>query len=144
VLVATARGYGFRATPDLSETTRAGRRLARVGEGDEIVSVEPVTGPTVVVASRRGKMLRCALDEVAELAGPGRGVILMRPGTEADDCIVGALALPKGGRFLAVTLEGHERTLEAGDVPEGRRAGKGQKVVKRGGVAALRRPDEVG
>jgi DNA gyrase subunit A len=144
VLVATARGYGFRATPDLSETTRAGRRLARVGEGDEIVSVEPVEGPTVVVASRRGKMLRCALDEVAELAGPGRGVILMRPGTEADDRIVGALALPKGGRFLAVTLEGHERTLEAGDVPEGRRAGKGQKVVKRGGVAALRRPDEVG
>jgi DNA gyrase subunit A len=144
VLVATARGYGFRATPDLSETTRAGRRLARVGEGDEIVSVEPVQGPTVVVASRRGKMLRCALDEVAELAGPGRGVILMRPGTEADDRIVGALALPKGGRFLAVTLEGHERPLEAGDVPEGRRAGKGQKVVKRGGVAALRRPDDVG
>ena len=29
VLVATARGYGFRTTPDLTETTRAGRRLAR-------------------------------------------------------------------------------------------------------------------
>jgi len=144
VLVSTARGYGFRATPDLSETTRAGRRLARVGEGDEIVSVAPVAGPVVVVATARGKMLRFGLDDVAELSGPGRGVILMRPSTERDDRIVGALALARDGTFLAVTLEGSERKLAPSDVPEGRRAGKGQKVVKRGGVAALRRPDEVG
>jgi len=143
VLVATARGYGFRATPDLSETTRAGRRLARVGEGDEIVSVEPVMGPVVVVASARGKMLRFALDDVAELSGPGRGVYLMKPSGEKDDRIVGALALPKDGPFLAMTPGGGERKLMPSDVPEGRRAGKGQKVVKRGGVTALKRPDEV-
>jgi DNA gyrase subunit A len=144
VLVATSRGYGFRATPDFSETTRAGRRLARVGEGDEIVTVEPVMGPVVVVATARGKMLRFDLEEVTELSGPGRGVILMRPSTERDDRIVGALALPRDGTFLAVTPEGGERKFAASDVPEGRRAGKGQKVVKRGGVAALKRPDEVG
>src|SRR6184192_247342 len=144
VLVATANGYGFRTTPDLSETTRAGRRVARVGEGDEIVSIEPVTGTTVVVATRRGKMLRFALDEVAELSGPGRGVILMRPGKEDDDRIVGALALPKQAGFLAVTPEGTERRFDVSDVPAGKRAGKGQKVVKRGGVAALKRLDEVG
>ncbi|TMB49162.1 MAG: hypothetical protein E6J60_13420, partial [Deltaproteobacteria bacterium] len=144
ILVATAKGYGFRTTPDLSETTRAGRRVARVGEGDEIVSIEPVTGTTVVVATRRGKMLRFALDEVAELSGPGRGVILMRPGKEDDDRIVGALALPKQAGFLAVTPEGTERRFDVSDVPAGKRAGKGQKVVKRGGVAALKRLDEVG
>src|SRR5437016_1373657 len=144
ILVATAKGYGFRTTPDLSETTRAGRRVARVGEGDEIVSIEPVTGTTVVVATRRGKMLRFALDEVAELSGPGRGVILMRPGKEDDDRIVGALALPKQAGFLAVTPEGTERRFDVNDVPAGKRAGKGQKVVKRGGVAALKRLDEVG
>ncbi len=143
VLVATARGYGFRATPDLSETSRAGRRLARVGEGDEIVSVEPVMGPVVVVATARGKMLRFDLDDVTELSGPGRGVILMRPGNERDDRIVGALALPRDGTFLAVKPEGGERKLAPADVPQGRRAGKGQKVVKRGGVAGLKRPDEV-
>jgi len=114
-----------------------------VGEGDEIVSVEPVTGPVVVVASARGKMLRFALDDVAELSGPGRGVYLMKPSGEKDDRIVGALALPKDGAFLAVTPEGGERKLVPSDVPDGRRAGKGQKVVKRGGVAALKRPDEV-
>jgi DNA gyrase subunit A len=138
ILVATAKGYGFRAEPDLSETTRAGRRVARVGEGDEIVSIEPVRGKIVVVATRRGKMLRFALDEVSELAGPGRGVILMRPSKEGEDRVVGALALAKDASFVAVTLDGAERKIAIGDVPEGRRAGKGQKVVKRGGVAALK------
>src|SRR5213594_4342834 len=142
--VPATTGYGFRTTPDLSETTRAGRRVARVGEGDEIVSIEPVTGPTVVVATRRGKMLRFPLDEVAELSGPGRGVILMRPSKEGDDRIVGALALPKQAGFLALTPEGTERRFYVSDVPAGKRAGKGQKVVKRGGVAALKRLDEVG
>jgi DNA gyrase subunit A len=137
ILVATARGYGFRAEPDMSETTRAGRRVARVGEGDEIVSIEPVLGPNVVVATRRGKMLRFPLEEVAELSGPGRGVILMRPDKD-DDRIVGALALPKDGDFLAVTPEGTERKISIREVPAGKRSQKGQKVVKRGGVASLR------
>jgi DNA gyrase subunit A len=144
VLVATARGYGFRAAPDLTETTRAGRRLARVVEGDEIVSIEPVLGPVVVVATDRGKMLRFALDEVAELSGPGRGVILMRPEKDAETRIVGALALAKDAAFVAVTPDGHGRELDVGDVPAGRRGGKGQRVVKRGGVAALRRPEAEG
>jgi DNA gyrase subunit A len=142
VLVATARGYGFRTSPDLTETTRAGRRLARVGEGDAVVSVEPVLGKAVVVATARGKMLRFDLDEVAELAGPGRGVILMKPDRGPEDRVVGALALAPGASFLAVTPEGAERRVAMADVPAGRRAGKGQKVVKRGGVAALRRVEE--
>jgi DNA gyrase/topoisomerase IV subunit A len=109
-----------------------------VGEGDEIVSVEPVAGTTVVVATRRGKMLRFPLEEVAQLSGPGRGVFLMRPSKEGDDRVAGALALTKDAIFVAVTPEGTERRIAVGDVPEGRRAGKGQKVVKRGGIAALR------
>src|SRR5262245_41912843 len=97
ILVATAKGYGFRCTPDLTETTRAGRRLARVGGGDEVVSVESIDGPAVVTATAKGKMLRFVADEVAELSGPGRGVILMRPAP--DDRIVGALALPEPSSF---------------------------------------------
>jgi DNA gyrase subunit A len=140
ILVATARGFGFRASPDLSETTRSGRRIARVGDGDEVVSIEPVTGKAVVVAASSGKMLRFPIDEVAELSGPGRGVTLMKPA--ADSRIVGALALPDKADFLAVTPEGNERKFAVSEVPSGRRAGKGQKVVKRGGVAAVKRVEE--
>jgi DNA gyrase subunit A len=139
VLVATARGFGFRAAPDLTETTRSGRRFARVADGDEIVTVEPIFGPSVVTATTRGKMLRFPLEEVAELSGPGRGVILMRPEKDGDAKIVGALALPKDGAFFAVTPEGNERKFALGDVPAGKRGGKGQRVVKRGGVRALKR-----
>ena len=137
VLVATARGYGVRAVPDLTETTRSGRRLARVGDGDEVVSVDAAHGPTVVAATAAGKMLRFAIDEVPELAGPGRGVILMKPDKGADR-IVGALALGRKDAFVAVTPDGGERVLATGDVPAGKRAQKGHKVVKRGGVAALK------
>jgi DNA gyrase subunit A len=139
ILVATARGFGFRATPDLSETTRAGRRVARVADGDEVVSIEPVLGKTVVVAASSGKMLRFPLADVAELSGPGRGVTLMKP--DADGRIVGALALPDKAKFVAVTPEGTERDIAMSEVPAGKRAGKGQKVVKRGGVSAIKRAE---
>jgi DNA gyrase subunit A len=135
VLVATARGFGFRTTPDLSETTRAGRRLARVGEGDAVVSVVPVMGNVVVVATARGKMLRFALDEVAELSGPGRGVTLMKP--DADDAIVGALAVGRKSRFHAIMDDGAERSMAPEEVPAAHRGGKGQRVVKRGKLAGL-------
>jgi DNA gyrase subunit A len=136
VLVATARGYGFRAAPDLSETTRAGRRLARVGEGDEVVSVVPAAGRHVVVGTAKGKMLRFPLAEVPELSGPGRGVFLMKP--DADDRVVGALALPDRSALVAVTPEGTEREVKLSEIAAGHRAQKGQKVVKRGGVAEIR------
>ncbi len=136
-LLATARGFGFRFVPDLGETTRAGRKIARASEGDAVVSVSAVRGPHVVCAAARGKMLRFALDEVPELSGPGKGVYLMRPGAD-DDRVVGALAPAKGATLDVVTAEGAERKIAVDDLPAGRRAGKGLKVVKRGRIAAIR------
>ena len=136
-LLATARGFGFRFTPDFSETTRAGRKVARTAEGDGVVSVVPIHGKQVVCAAARGKMLRFPLDEVPELSGAGKGVYLMRPGGD-DDRIVGALAPRKDADLIVVTAEGTERKLSVDDVPQGKRAGKGLKVVKRGQIAGLR------
>jgi DNA gyrase subunit A len=136
-LLATSLGFGFRFIPDLGETTRAGRKIARTSEGDAVVSVSAVRGRQVICAAARGKMLRFALDEVPELSGPGKGVYLMRPGGD-DDRIVAALAPAKGATLIVVTAEGGERKLGVDDVPAGRRAGKGLKVVKRGRIAAVR------
>ena len=135
-LLVTACGYGFRFVPDLSETTRAGRRVARVGENDEVVAVAPIEGPMVICATEKGKMLRFEVTEAAELSGPGRGVILMR--LDSEDRVVGGLAPREDAAIVAVTPEGREHRLASKDVPTGRRGGKGQKVVKRGGVAMLR------
>jgi DNA gyrase subunit A len=137
LLLATARGFGFRLVPDLSETTRAGRKIARTAKGDEVMSISPVRGGEVIVAAARGKMLRFPLGEVPELSGAGKGVYLMRPG-EAGDRVVGAVSPPADGRIVVVTADGGERRIHPTEVPAGRRGGKGQKVVKRGIVAAVR------
>jgi DNA gyrase subunit A len=110
--------------------------VARIAAEDEVSTVSPLEGSAIVCATAKGKMLRFEAEEAAELSGPGRGVILMR--LDADDRVVGALAPPPGGGMIAVSPEGREHRLRLGDVPAGRRGGKGHKVVKRGGIAALR------
>jgi hypothetical protein len=68
----------------------------------------------------------------------------MKPDAKEDDRIVGALGLGKKDEFLAAIGpggEGGERKIGVGEVPLGKRAQKGQKVVKRGGVSAIRRTE---
>ena len=43
----------------------------------------------------------------------------------------------KGKDVIVVTGEGNERKISLDEVPEGKRAGKGLKVVKRGQIAAI-------
>ena len=66
-----ARPVGDDARRPAAGARRRGRR-DRLGRARSL-------GPAVVVATAKGKMLRFVADEVAELSGPGRGVILMRP-----------------------------------------------------------------
>jgi len=100
------------------------------------VAVAPIEGPMVICATEKGKMLRFEVAEAAELSGPGRGVIFMR--LDSGDRVVGGLAPGAGAPISAVTPEGREHRLASENIPAGRRGGKGQRVVKRGGVAMLR------
>ena len=135
-LVVSAGGYGFRAAPELSTTTRAGRRFARVADGDELIAVTSPDGPEVLCLARSGKGLRFPLDEATELSGVGRGVILMK--LDDKDRVVGAIVPPPKSK-LFVQIEGAgERALARDDFPKAHRAGKGQKVVKRGTPSSLR------
>ena len=94
---------------------------------------------TGVVLARTGGTFR-----VHTAAGEIEAVLRGKLKHKDDDRVVGALALPKDGDFLAVTPEGTERKIAVREVPLGKRSQKGQKVVKRGGIASLRRADEVG
>jgi DNA gyrase subunit A len=135
-LVVSAAGYGFRAAPELGVTTRAGRRFARVAEGDELIAVTSPDGPEVLCLARSGKGLRFPIDEATELSGVGRGVILMK--LDDKDRVVGAVAPPlKTKLFVAIEGAG-DRQVSRDDFPKSHRAGKGHKVVKRGTPAGLR------
>ncbi len=132
-LVASAGGMGFFCKPDLSDTTRSGRRFARLKDGDAIASVGPGDGDTVTAATAAGKLLSFAADELSELAGAGRGVILMR--IDSGDRVVGALCHAEDEPPTAVDAEGNDRRLQR---PErGKRAQKGRKVLRRFRVVEL-------
>jgi DNA gyrase subunit A len=135
-ILATAQGMGFRFRPNLEETTRNGRKVTRLTDDDEVVSVEPVGGGRVVCVSRDGKMLAFPAEDVSELTGPGRGVILMR--LDDDDRLVGAVTTIPGRGVTIINTEGDEKKISLKDIPLGQRAGKGQRVIKRMTLTGVR------
>ncbi len=126
-LVATAEGMGLFCRPDLSETTKNGRRIARTKDGDEIVSIGSADGDTITAATADGQVLAFAASELPELAGAGRGVILMR--IDDDDRVIGAICHDVDTAPIAIDEEGVERRFHLPELAH--RAQKGRKVLKR-------------
>jgi len=135
-LLATDQGMGFRFRPNLEETTRSGRKVARLSDDDEVVSVELVHSGRAVCVSAAGKMLAFPAEDVSELSGPGRGVILMR--LDEDDRLIGAVTPSPGQGVIVTKSDGDEREVRLKDIPLGHRAGKGQRVIKRTTLTSVR------
>jgi len=124
---------GFFCRPDLSETTKNGRRFGRTKEGDEVIVVMPADGDTITAATAGGKVLVFPAEELTELSGVGRGVILMR--VDKGDRMIGALCHALDQPPIAVADDGTERRFH---LPEpAHRAQKGRKVLKRFKAAEL-------
>jgi len=126
-LLATAGGMGFFCRPDLSETTKNGRRLARTKDGDEVLVVTPAVGDIITAATAGSKVLVFAAEELPELSGAGRGVILMR--VDKGDRLVGAVCHPLDEPPIAIAEDGTERRFHLPEVAH--RAQKGRKALKR-------------
>ncbi|MFO7567096.1 MAG: DNA topoisomerase IV subunit A [Enhygromyxa sp.] len=141
-LAVSKKGMSLRFTgwPHKEPSTRNGRLFGKLKDGDEFVEVFQVYADDDVVAvTKKGKLLRCNVMDVNLLAGPGRGVTLIK--TDADDEVMGAwkadqtVELKKSsGGTLKITSSSYEATG---------RGGKGRPVMKRGTVDALLRPDPV-
>jgi DNA gyrase subunit A len=126
-LVASARGMGLFCRPDLSETTKSGRRFARTKEGDEIIVVAAAEGDTITAATAGSKVLVFPAEELPELAGAGRGVILMR--IDKSDRLIGAVCHAVDQPPIAVADDGSERRFHLPEIAH--RAQKGRKALKR-------------
>jgi len=126
-LVASAGGMGFFCRPDLSETTKSGRRFGRTKEGDEIIVVMPADGDTITAATAESKVLAFPADELPELAGAGRGVILMR--LDKSDRLIGAVCHALDSPPIAIADDGSERRFHLPELAH--RAQKGRKALKR-------------
>ena len=105
-------------------------------------SVEPIDGP--VGRGRDGARQDAALRRSTRSpssSGPGRGVILMKPDSGRPHRRR-AGARQEGRRSSPSRPRAASASSALAEVPVGQRGGKGQKVVKRGGVAAIRLADK--
>lgn len=139
LLVATAQGNVVR-TPLAAfraESTKAGRRYVKLGDGDKVVLAAVVRDETsVFLAATSGHVIHFPLEEVSVLAGVGRGVAGIKLEAGAA-CLGGALI---GNRFDALAVEttgGKALELRRGAHPTTHRGGKGTEVVKRAGLARV-------
>ncbi|HET9623477.1 MAG TPA: DNA topoisomerase IV subunit A [Kofleriaceae bacterium] len=134
LLAISKNGFGLRfATAPLSElTTKAGRRYAKPGDGDEIIGVVACNdGDVVVTATREGHVLLCKADEIPKLEGPGRGVTVIK--TEDDDLVIGFIAGHKSDALEVQTDKGGKLPPLPADPKQVKgRGGKGAKITKRG------------
>jgi DNA gyrase subunit A len=133
ILVATGNGFvlrtplsGFR-----SESTKAGRRYAKLEEGDRVALVRLVGDETgVMLASAQGRLIHFPLKEVNILAGVGKGVIgiKLEPG---DECIGGALVNDarryETNKIVVETESGKTQDYGPGAIKSQSRGGKGEK-----------------
>jgi DNA gyrase subunit A len=133
-VAATSDGYGlaFGLQTFVEPSTRSGRRFAKAKEGVTVVGVELVHGDeTLITASKKRRALLFPVEEISYLAGPGRGVILVKLGDE--DALLGIKVARDGRDTLSVrTSMGGEQRINTEKYEVQSRGGKGREVVKRG------------
>ncbi len=138
-------GYGMRFSldPHKEVSTRSGRRFAKAGQGDEIIGVAPCTEKDLLaVVTKNTNALVCKVAEVNELAGPGRGVTVIK--TADDDGVVAFLCTSKKDAEITLeTTKGKALKLTPGRYEVTGRGGKGREMSKKDTVKTVSRPLEV-
>jgi DNA gyrase subunit A len=136
----TSDGYALRFGVEglLDVSTRSGRRYARPADGAEVVGVARATGSeTIIAATAQARGLLCPVDEINYLAGPGKGVILIKLASEGDR-VLGFIASTGDRDLLTVeTTRGGEQTISTAKYEVTGRGGKGRELLQRGGFARI-------
>jgi DNA gyrase subunit A len=136
---ASSDGYAltFGLEPFLEPSTRSGRRYARVSEGATIVGMDAVRGEeTVMAVSRKRRALLCAVEEINYLAGPGKGVMLMKLADD-DQLLAAKAARDDKDAIVAKTSMGGEQRISPSRYEKTGRGGKGREVISRGTLTEI-------
>jgi DNA gyrase subunit A len=132
LFAATAAGNVLRVPlpPHREPSTRAGRKLLKLGEGDEVVAVEVALEPRAdaLLCTSGGHALRAPLAEVPLLSAAGKG----KRGVELGkgEAVIGATV---GPALLLETTRGAREELSAKDISRSGLGGPGVEVKQRGG-----------
>ncbi len=138
----TTSGMGLRVSLSSFQeaSTRLGRKFCKLKEGEEVVGLEVITGPlkqtAVAVASTKGRALLCKAEDVAQLAGPGRGVIILK--LDPKDTVIGfTLLRSKDDRLLLRKDGGGTLHVSLRKYQVVGRGGKGHALFKRGRLIGM-------
>jgi DNA gyrase subunit A len=111
-------------------STRAGRKFARLNEGDEVMTVFPAKGNAYVLAvADDGHAIAVNLQEVPVLSGPGKGNMLIK--LDSDAKLLGAIGVATlDGSLTAFTEANKAYDIKARNAASSR-GGRGEQVVRR-------------
>ena len=128
-------GIRFDLAPFKDPSTRLGRKFMKLREGEEVVGLHALRlssrAPILAVASQRGRVLLCPVEDVGLLSGPGRGVTVMK--LDATDRLLAARVLyHKDDRLVVLKQEGGTFPISIRKYQPVRRGGKGHPLFKRG------------
>jgi DNA gyrase subunit A len=139
-ITSSGMGVRFELGTFQEPSTRLGRKFCKLKEGEEVVGIGQVTAPlkktVVAVVSARGRALLCQAEEVAQLAGPGRGVIVMK--LDEHDMVVGCKLLSSKDEELVLLKEdGGTISVSLRKYQVVGRGGRGHPLFKRGRLTGM-------
>jgi DNA gyrase subunit A len=133
ILVVTAQGQTMRTplSPYRLASTKAGRRYARLNDGDRVVMVTVIgEQDSIFLASVGGHVIHFPIDQINILSGVGKGVIGIKL-EEGDTCLGGALISSRHDALVVETAGGKTLEFRKGKYGLTSRGGKGFEAVKR-------------
>jgi DNA gyrase subunit A len=123
--------------PYRTESTKVGRRYARLNEGDRMVLVTVLKDEeTIYLASKSGRVLHFPIDQINILQGVGKGVMGIKL-LDDDICLGGALIAGKDDRLCVVTTSEKVMEFSGSRYEVASRGGKGFEAVKRSEFARV-------
>ncbi len=143
----TKRGFGMRFGLDVHRelSTRAGRRFAKVAEGDEIVGIALVNQAKneelVCAVTASAHAIVCRVSEIPELANPGRGVTVIK--TDESDPVMGfGVGTRKDKEMLVIETDaGKEIPIGPERLSVTARGGKGHGLMRKTKVVRVTTPE---
>ena len=135
VLVVTAQGQVKRtALEEYSNVRGGGIRATGLGSGDEVLAVHLTRGlGDVLLATRRGQVIRFGEDEVRPMGRSARGVRGIE--IDSDDTLVSALLPRRDASLVVATANGHAKRVPFTEVRRQGRAGKGIAILPERGTS---------
>ncbi|MCZ6801278.1 MAG: DNA topoisomerase 4 subunit A [Nitrospirae bacterium] len=143
-LAVTSAGMGVRFEwgAFLEPSTRLGRKYVKIKPEEEVVGVELLHNPAhevVAVASVRGRVLLCDPEEVSLLAGPGRGVMVIKI-DHNDEVVAFQILRSKGDQMTVLKQDGAKLSFSSRKYQSVSRGGKGHALFKRGSLKGIQTP----